>query len=620
MSSRKTYKRKVSKEAKRMETLLNDSLPQNVEPGLLNTTTSSSSVIDDKNYSNVLETVDIEDIPLKKKLKNWFLKYNPSVKCTTSLLKILKTEQLDVPTSVTGLLGKTKKCTERTVYPGKYVHIGLQQQLKKISSEIISSGLDEIFLDIGIDGLPLFKSSGLGLWPILAQAKQLRNTDVFIIGCYVGAKKPINVNSFLHDFVNDVLEINKSGFFIDQKTINIKIRAFICDAPAKAFVCGIKGHMSSNGCSKCQQYAKKIDGVMRYSETVGDKRTDEDFSLRKYPNFHQPIHMELQMELERLGVGMVSKFPIDSMHLIDLGITKKILVYITKKKSINPVPSSSILLISEALLSLSPHIPREFARKPRTLLEICRWKATEFRQFSLYTGIVVLKENVPEEIYTHFLLLFCFYRIYSVSSNSEHKQKAETMVRMFVEQFPVLYGRSSVSYNVHNVLHIPECVEQFGILSNFSAYSFENFMQKIKKKIKMPKHISQQIYNNFVNEPILLPSQHQGLKYQRGDIKSISVLTGYFSNQTPDNICLLKNGVYVKIIKILSEEIFMGKTFKNPQNFFNYPINSMDINICFVEAIYFEEDIFKFDSIRSKIVKLPYNNGFVLIPEIHSCC
>lgn len=57
----------------------------------------------------------------------------------------------------------------------------------------------------------------------------------------------------------------------------------------------------------------------------------------------------------------------------------------------------------------------------------------------------------------------------------------KSMIEEFVEMFPVIYGRSSVTYNVHNLLHLVDCVKIFGNPDGFSAYGFENYLQKIKK-------------------------------------------------------------------------------------------------------------------------------------------
>ena len=60
--------------------------------------------------------------------------------------------------------------------------------------------------------------------------------------------------------------------------------------------------------------------------------------------------------------------------------------------------------ISDALVSMKTFISHEFGRKIRSLSEVDRWKATEFCQFLIYTGPVVLKEQLPSALYGNFLI------------------------------------------------------------------------------------------------------------------------------------------------------------------------------------------------------------------------
>lgn len=89
--------------------------------------------------------------------------------------------------------------------------------------------------------------------------------------------------------------------------------------------------------------------------------------------------------LQKLNLGMVTSFPLDYMHLVCLGVTKKLLITWLTGKSFVKLTCKASDNISAFLIKLRSWTPKEFAKKPRSLNEIDRWKATEFHQFLLYT-------------------------------------------------------------------------------------------------------------------------------------------------------------------------------------------------------------------------------------------
>lgn len=69
--------------------------------------------------------------------------------------------------------------------------------------------------------------------------------------------------------------------------------------------------------------------------------------------------------------------------------------------------SRLINMMSDHLISLKPFVPVELNRKPRSLNELQRWKATELRTFLVYVGPLILKDVLDLAVYEHFALLNC---------------------------------------------------------------------------------------------------------------------------------------------------------------------------------------------------------------------
>lgn len=92
---------------------------------------------------------------------------------------------------------------------------------------------------------------------------------------------------------------------------------------------GIVGHTSYFGCQKCM-----AQGVYSYTlrkmsfpriaitddERLKELRTDSNFRNRLQPEHHHKI----RSILEEIPIDMIKAFPVsDSLHLFDLGITKR---------------------------------------------------------------------------------------------------------------------------------------------------------------------------------------------------------------------------------------------------------------------------------------------------------
>lgn len=311
---------------------------------------------------------------MSEKLRNWFIKYRPSRECAQNLYKILQEENLNVENFY-----KTKNAIEPNIVAiagGSYLAIGVATQLKKFSDYVALP--EKLSLDVNIDGLPLFRSSKTKLWPVLLRLNNVYSCPVFPVGIYMGRSKPNSCNEYLGKFITELAHLISNGIEIGGKLFYLEIRAIICDAPARAFVSGTHSHTSKHGCSKCTQVAKRIDGVLTYSTKSGALITDADFANRKY-SIHSAEFLNKKSPLEHLNLSMVTQIPLDLMHLIDLGVMRKFLLRIVNRKLRLKVSKENVGNISQKLLKIQKCVPKEFARKPRSLDDLSHWKATDFR-------------------------------------------------------------------------------------------------------------------------------------------------------------------------------------------------------------------------------------------------
>ncbi|XP_071568774.1 uncharacterized protein [Temnothorax nylanderi] len=206
------------------------------------------------NNNNFINEKTLNNESIQPQLVTWALKNKITHVAINELLAILKPKHDELPLDARVLMKTPRKNTLKIVEPGHYYHFGLNNCIQKLSSFVTLKNLQQIEVYINIDGLPLFKSSNQQLWPILCSLVENHN-KVGVVGIYCGERKPDDANVFLKDFIAEVIDLLTHGIIINREherfNYPFKIKGFICDTPAKAFIKFTKGHTGYYSCRKC---------------------------------------------------------------------------------------------------------------------------------------------------------------------------------------------------------------------------------------------------------------------------------------------------------------------------------------------------------------------------------
>ena len=297
------------------------------------------------------------------------------------------------------------------------------------------------------------RNSGSQFWPILgiiANSAEL-NEEVFVLGLYHGLKKPDDKNKYLSSLVLDLNNLMSSGFYYNGNHILVRHASFVCDAPAFALIAGVKNHGGRRCCRKCCVIGEwalgQYDGSRRmaYIETNAEPRTNTSFRERWDPEYHNGDTI-----LEQLNIDMVVDFPYDPMHQLYLGVTKSWASYVVTDREFK-ISDDAGKLMNKFIVMLTSSTSREFGRKVRTFEYIAKFKATEWRTFLLYTGPVIMKNRLSSERFNHFMTLHVAMKLLSSESWCyEYNDFAKQLLKNFVENARIIYGRHFLTYNVHS--------------------------------------------------------------------------------------------------------------------------------------------------------------------------
>jgi len=217
---------------------------------------------------------------------------------------------------------------------------------------------------------------------------------------------------------------------------------------------------------------------------------------------------------------------------------------------------------------------------------------------------------------------------------------AETLLKYFVRTFESLYGKSLISHNIHNLLHICNDVRKYGQLDSFSAFRFENFLSSIKGQLRKSDKPLQQLWKRYVE--IQLNSDtifdiHKKPVFSKNHcngpvIINLNIVEQYKIYNGPtytlqchkenDRYCILMHGscIYIEnIIKTIDNHAFLvGRLLQSLGSLYVLPCSSEHLNIRLASRKFFRLGYWSLSEIMCKAWAIPNGNVLVIVPILHS--
>ena len=347
-------------------------------------------------------------------------------------------------------------------------------------------------INVNTDGVAIFNSSRKkSLWPILVTINDLPINTRFdkknvLVAGYWMSEIEVEIDLFFEPFLEELNDLYINGIDINNDNYKVVVACCCLDSVARAKFLKIKQFNGLYGCTICLQ--KSSNSRYPYKEQI---------SLRTYDHYKECIRNLDELQLNErnkedsiMGVkGLtvmascprfdpIVQVPVDSMHNVFLGVTK-LLIKIWFDPKYNDkafyIPPNSRIIIDKRLKNLQTF--SECGRLPRNITEYKKWKANEMYNWLFYYSRYCLIDGILSgPYYRHLLLLAdCMEKLHSSFITNDQLIQVEANLKLFVRDFERFYGKECMVYNVHLLLHLTKAVRDFGPLTNYSLFVYENF-------------------------------------------------------------------------------------------------------------------------------------------------
>lgn len=375
---------------------------------------------------------------------------------------------------------------------------------------------DDITVSFNTDGIQVFVSSRYSIWPLQVMVNELpyaiRRKNIFLGGLWFGDSKP-DMNTFLKPFVTEMNTLSDTGFKWgtenDSHTSRVFVTTCSCDSVARCLVQNVTQFNGWCGCNWCLSQGEVVSVGRGHARVYS---MENQLPVKRNKTSHiEHARTAVQQDKPCMGVkgpsilfllmyfDIVNNFVVDYMHSVCLGVARQVagLWLDSSNHAKNFYIGNSIKHLSDRLQCIRP--PKEITRIPGALQHRKSWKASEWRAWLLHYSCVVTVGFLGKQYHDHWMtLVTAMHLLLADKLDDESFHLCESLLIDFVVKFQQLYGKECMTYNVHQLLHVMDCVKNWGQLWVYSTFPFESMNGKLTKMFHGTTCVHKQISEKFM--------------------------------------------------------------------------------------------------------------------------
>lgn len=380
-------------------------------------------------------------------------------------------------------------------------------------------------LGICIDGIPIYKSSKVSLWPVyciilnLPPLIRYKVENILLLSCATSPRQPEEYRAICSHLVYELAILNngvpvENCFDSSHKILRARLCFLTSDLEAKNKLLNMSGYNGYYGCYYCNikgtyvsnhVYFPGKPGVERTNSQLVDDSTSQINGVKGLTELHQ-----LSYIYENFNT--LQSCPIDIMHCVFLGVAKRItLLWLNCSSSSSPFGIKDKILLMEDFTQTINSQCNLFSRKLRKFSQVSDWKAEEWKNWLFYYSHIILPSFLPKQYFQSFFkfskAIFC---LCNTTITKEDLQKCTIDLNSFVEECEKLYGSTICTLNLHLLLHLTGFVQKYGPLWVYWCFPFEKnlgYYKKFQSSTKNPATSFCRV-SSFLNFASAFPSNN----------------------------------------------------------------------------------------------------------------